>query len=111
IQSWSAKSPPEAAAWVGMFQPGPARGAGIKFVAERWLPQDASAAFKWLGNLQDTQHRQETARAMEGIILQQPKKVREAWLEKADDNIRKELEKQREAALKDVGDNVPADAK
>ena len=111
VQRWAATSPPEAAAWVAKFQPGPAREAGSKAVAERWLPQDASAAFAWLRNEKDSGHRGEIARAVQGVILQQPKEVRDVWLEKAGPGIRGELEQQREAVMKEVGDNIPQDAR
>jgi hypothetical protein len=111
VQRWAAKSPADAAAWVARFEPGPARQAGIQSVVERWLPQDAAAAFAWLGNLPDQRHRAETARAMQGVILQQPEATREAWLEKADPGIRRELEEQRGAAMKEMGDNIQPDAR
>ena len=111
IQRWAAKSPPDTAGWVSTFPPGAAREAGIKFIAERWLPEDAPAAFRWYDSLKDPGLRQETARAIEGIILQQPEDTRSAWLQHADEKIRSELEQQRVQAIKDVGDNIPPPAK
>ena len=107
IQRWAVKSAPEAAAWVAAFPSGAAREAGIRSVAERWLPADAKAAFAWLGGIKDAEIRNEAARAMEGIILQQPENIRNAWLEHADAGIREELDRQRGQALLDVGDNIP----
>ena len=107
IQRWAVKSAPEAAAWVASFPSGAAREAGIRSVAERWLPSDAKAAFAWLGGIKDAEIRSEAARAMEGIILQQPENIRNAWLEHADAGIREELDRQRGQALLDVGDNIP----
>lgn len=106
IQRWAAQSPAEAAAWVSMFPQSPAREAGVKVIAERWLPSDAPAAFAWLSGMKDAELRQETARAMEGVILQQPADTRVAWLQHADAQLQAELEQQREAALKEVGDNI-----
>jgi len=51
--------------------------------------------------------RKETARAMQGVILQQPEEIRSAWLQHADARIRAELEQQRAQAILDVGDNIP----
>ena len=107
IQRWAAKSAPEAAAWVSLFPTSEARYAGIKAVAERWLPTDAPGAFAWLDGMKDAQLRNETARAMEGIILQQPAEIRDAWLQHANERIRNELEQQRDQAVEDVGDNIP----
>lgn len=107
IQRWAASSPPDAAGWVSTFPPGEARQAGIKFIAERWLPGDASAAFQWYDSLKDPELRKESAWAMEGVLLQQPQEIREAWLQHADARIQSELEQQREQAIKDIGDNIP----
>lgn len=107
IQRWTAQSPPDAAAWVSSFPPGAAREAGVRVIAGNWLPRDALAAFDWLDTLQDGELRKETARAMEGVILQQPQDIREAWLQRADTRIQSELEQQLEQAVKDVGDNIP----
>jgi hypothetical protein len=111
IQRWAANSPPDAAKWVSTFPPGEARQAGIKFIAERWLPGDAPASFQWYDSLKDPELRKESARAMEGILLQQTQEIREAWLQHADTRIQSELEQQREQAIKDVGDNIPPAAK
>jgi hypothetical protein len=110
IQRWAANSPPDAAAWVSTFPQGAAREAGIKFIAERWLPADAKSAFAWLDGLKDPTIRSEAARAMEGIILQQTQETRDAWLEHAKPEIRSELDQQRENAIKDMGDNIPTTA-
>jgi hypothetical protein len=48
---------------------------------------------------------------MEGIILQQPKEIRDAWLQYADAGIRSELDRQREPAIGDVGGNLPPSGK
>lgn len=92
------------------FPPNPTREAGVKIIAERWLPADASAAFAWLGGMKNANLRQETARAMEGVILQQSEETRAAWLQHANEAIQKELEQQRENAMNDVGNNVPTSA-
>ncbi len=107
IQRWAAKSPSEAADWVAMFSPSEARKAGVTVIAERWLPQNAPEAFRWLENIKDPELRKETARAMEGIILQQPQETRDEWLQHANPQILIELDQQREQALKDVGNNIP----
>jgi hypothetical protein len=111
IQRWAAKSPPDAAAWVATFPPSAAREAGIKFIAEQWLAGDASAAFRWYDELDGTALRQEAARAMEGVILQQPKETRDAWLQHANDKIRRELDQQREQSIREIGDNIRTSAK
>lgn len=110
IQRWAATSPPDAAAWVSQFPRNPTREAGVRFIAERWLPADAPAALAWLGGMKNAELRQETARAMEGVILQQSEETRAAWLQHANEAIQKELEQQRANAMKDVGDNVPTSA-
>lgn len=107
IQRWAAQSAPETAAWVTMFPPGPAREAGIKIIADRWLHADAAAAFSWLATLQDADVRKEAALGMEEAILQQPGDIRDTWLHHADASIRSELEQQREQAIEEVGDNIP----
>ena len=107
IQSWAAKSPADAAAWVVRFPPGPARKAGIKYIATRWLPADAPAAFSWLATLQDEVVRKEAALGLEEAILQQPQHIRDAWLQHAEPGIRDELEQLRETAMEAVGDNIP----
>ena len=111
VQRWAAQSPPDAAAWVVLFPPGAAREAGVKIITEQWLPRDAPAAFHWLETLQDERLRKETARAMEGVILQQPVDIRDRWLQHAGASIQSELEQQRENAIKDVGDNLPPHVK
>lgn len=106
IQRWAAKSPEEAAAWITMFHPSAVRQAGINIIAERWLPRDSVAAFAWMEKMTDATLRQETARAMQGVILQQAPEVRDTWRQHASQQIRTELEQQSEAALMDVGDNI-----
>lgn len=107
VQRWAAKSPPDAAAWILLFPQGPARESGVRHLAEIWLPRDAGAAFTWLGGLSDTTFRAQAARGMQGVLLQQDKETRASWLNRASTEVRSELEAQREAALQDVGDNVP----
>lgn len=107
VQRWAAQSPADTAAWLTLFPTGQVREAGIKVVAEQWLPRDAVAAFAWFDTLKDPVIRKETARAMEGVILQQSSEVRNAWLQHANAEIQSELEKQREHAIKDVGANIP----
>jgi hypothetical protein len=107
VQRWAAQSPPDVAAWVAEFPAGAAREAGIRIIAEKWLPLDAKAAFDWLEGMKNVETRRETARAMEGVILQQPQDIRDSWLAHADEKIKRELESQREQAIKDVGDNIP----
>jgi len=108
IQRWAAKSAPDAAAWVSSFPPGAAREAGVRTIAEQWLPSDPPASFAWFDSLRDSEIRKEASRAMEGVILQQPEEIRDAWLQHADARIRNELEQQRGQAIMDVGDNIPA---
>lgn len=107
IQRWAAQSPADAAAWVVTFPPSAARQASITTIAGRWLPLDAATAFAWMETMTDSTLRQETARAMQGVILQQKPEIRDAWLQYYTPQIRIELEQQHEAALKDVGDNIP----
>jgi hypothetical protein len=107
VQRWAAQSPTDAGGWVSSFPPGAARAAGVRVIAEQWLPRDARAAFDWLGGIKDAALRKETARAMEGIILQQPKDIRDAWLRHADATIQNELNQQLVPATEDVGDNIP----
>lgn len=108
VQRWAAISPPDAAAWVSSFPPSAARQAAVGIIAGQWLPSDPPASFTWIDSLKDPEMRKETARAMEGVILQQPEEIRDAWLGHADPWIRNELEQQRGQAIKDVGDNIPA---
>ncbi len=110
LQRWAAQSPLDAAAWAVLFPPGAAREAGMTMIFERWLPRDAPAAFDWFSSLQDERLRKETARAMEGVILQQPQAIRDAWLQYADAPIRSEIAMQREQAIMDVGNNIPPSA-
>lgn len=107
VQRWAAQSPPDAADWVVMFPQGPAREAGIKIIANRWLQADAQAAFSWLANLQDPGIRREAVLGLEEAILQQPSNIRDTWLQHANNGIQSELEQQRERAIKEVGDNIP----
>lgn len=107
VQRWAAKSPPDAAAWVAGFPPGPAREAGIKYIAARWLQSDAPAAFSWFAALDDTGVRKEAALGLEETILQQPQDIRDAWLQHANAGNRSELEQQRKKAVETVGDNIP----
>jgi len=111
VQRWAAQSAPEAAAWTALFPPGQAREASLKIIAGSWLPKDPAAAFSWMAGLENAELRRETARALEGIILQQPQATREEWLQHADTQIRSELEQQRKEALKDVGDNIPENSR
>lgn len=107
IQSWAAKNPADAAAWVIRFPPGPARKAGIQYIATRWLPADAPGAFSWLAALKDDGVRKEAALGLEEAILQQPQDIRDAWLQHAEPEIGNELEQLREKAIETVGDNIP----
>lgn len=107
VQRWAAKSPPDAADWVAKFPPGPAREAGMKIIADRWLQADANATFSWLAAVQDANVRKEAALGLEETILQQPPNIRDTWLQHADDTIQSELEQQREPAIEEVGDNIP----
>lgn len=111
VQRWAAQSPADAAAWVTQFPAGPAREAGIRIISEKWLPRDASTAFQWLDTLSNEALRKEALRAMEGVILQQQQDIRNEWLQHADARIKAELEKMREQAIADVGDNIPSSAK
>jgi hypothetical protein len=110
IQRWAAKSAPDAAAWVSSFPPSAAREAGVRAIAGQWLPLDPQASFAWLDAQRDPEMRRETARAMQGVILQQPEEIRDAWLQHADARILAELERQRAQAIMDIGDNIPAPA-
>lgn len=76
-------------------------------IVEQWLPRDTPATFAWMEGIKDPQLRKETARAMEGVILQQKQEVRDEWLKHAKPGIQSELDQQREQATKDVGDNIP----
>lgn len=111
LQRWAARSPADAAAWVGLFPRGAAREAGIRTVVERWLPGDAPAVVGWLVTLQDANVRREAALAMEETLLQQPQDIRDAWLQNADPLIRMELDQLEAQALREVGDNVPSRAR
>ena len=108
VQRWAAQSPPDAADWVTKFPPGPAREAGMKIIADRWLQVDANAAFSWLAAVQDPSIRKEASLGLEESILQQPQPIREAWLQHADDAILSELAQQREPAIEEVGNNITA---
>lgn len=107
LQRWAAKSPPDAATWAVSFPPGAAREAGIKIIVAQWAQADAQGAFAWLAALRDANVRREAALALEEALLQQPRDIREAWLQHADDSTRSELEQQHEQAMQEVGDNVP----
>lgn len=107
VQRWAAQSPPDAAAWVVLFQPGPVREAGLKTIADRWLRVDPRAAFSWLSTLPDASVRQEAALGLEEAILQQSEDIRDTWLQHADPGTRNELEQLRERATEEVGDNIP----
>jgi hypothetical protein len=111
IQRWAARSPQDAAAWTVSFPQGEARASGISHIVERWLPADPAAAFAWYDSLTDTRLRTETARAIEGIILQQPENISDSWLRHTSPAIRGELEERRDDALMDMGDNLPKSAK
>lgn len=110
LQRWAARTPSAAAAWVALFPPGPAREAGIKIVVGKWLQADAQAAFSWLAALQDARVRKEAALGLELAIIQQPRDIRDTWLQHADDGLRSELEQQRPDAIREVGDNIPPPA-
>ena len=107
IQRWAAKSAPDAATWVTRFPESAVRQAGLGTVATSWLASDASAAFQWLDAMPASAMRQQAARAMQGVILTQQSAVRDAWLQHASPSLRSELDAQTEAAMKDVGNNIP----
>jgi hypothetical protein len=111
LQRWAAQSAPDAAAWAVSFPPGAAREAGIKLIVARWVETDAQATLSWMAALHDAVVRKEAFLAMEEALLQQPRDIRDAWLQQADAGIRSELEQQHGQAMKEVGDNVPPDAK
>jgi hypothetical protein len=108
IQRWAAQSAPAAADWVSTFPPGAARLAGITAIAERWLPRDAPGAFGWLDRIQDLALRAEAARAIQGVILQQPGDIREDWLRHANAGVQSELVLLTGQAVRDVGNNIPS---
>ncbi|QTN30873.1 hypothetical protein HZ994_00540 [Akkermansiaceae bacterium] len=61
----------------------------------------------WPHSIQDEELRRETARAMAGVILRQTREIQDDRLRHADARILGELERQREQALLDVGDDLP----
>lgn len=91
IQRWAGKSEPDAASWVILFSPGAAREAGIKVIAERWLPRDSAAALDWVHSIHDPVLRKEATSVMRSIISQQSPEIREAWLKHANEEIRTEI--------------------
>ncbi len=111
LQRWAAQSAPDAAAWAVSFPPGAAREAGLKLIVAQWVKTDAPATLSWMAALHDAVVRKEAFLAMEEALLQQPRDIRDAWLQQADASIRSELEQQHGQAMKEVGDNVPPDAK
>lgn len=96
IQSWANKSAPDAAAWVSMFPPGPAREASVQAIAQRWMTSDSPAVFHWLESTKDSALRQETARAIAEVIDQQPPQTQADWLKQASQSVRNELQAIRE---------------
>jgi hypothetical protein len=96
IQSWANKSAPDAAAWVSMFPPGPAREASVQAIAQRWMASDSPAVFLWLESTKDSALRKETARAIAEVIDQQPPQTQEDWLKQASQSVRSELQAIRE---------------
>jgi hypothetical protein len=109
IQRWAAQSAPDAAAWVTRFPDSSVREAGLDIIAARWLPADAAAAFRWLDAMPASALRQETALALQGVLLTQPSHQREQWLQSASPTVRSELDAQTQAALQKVGNNVPTE--
>ena len=53
VQRWAAQAPADAAAWVGLFDPGDARRAGLKEIVAVWTRDDPEAAFSWIAAIQD----------------------------------------------------------
>ncbi|MCE9518711.1 MAG: hypothetical protein K8R87_03995, partial [Verrucomicrobia bacterium] len=107
LQRWATQSAADAAAWAASFQPGAARQAGITHIVSQWMLTDAPAAFGWLNAIKDRVVRKEALLAIEKFILQQPRVSHDTWLQYADSKTRKELDLQRQAALAEVGHNVP----
>lgn len=110
IQRWAAQSPQESATWVSSFPQGEARVAGIRTIMDQWLVREPAAAFGWLDRIEDESVRKETARVMQGVILQQPKTIRDSWLQHASAGAQHELQQQSPQAILDVGDNIPLEA-
>lgn len=88
IQRWAAISPPDAAAWVVLFDPGEARSAGLQSVLGTWAENDAQAALKWIATLENEVLVDDARKAMVEAALQQTDEVQDEWMQRADPEIR-----------------------
>lgn len=88
IQRWSAISPPDAAAWVTLFDPGEARSAGLQSVLGAWAEKDTQAALKWISTLENEVLIDDARKAMVEAALQQTDEVQDEWMQRAGPEIR-----------------------
>ena len=88
VQRWAAQAPADAAAWVGLFDPGEARSGGLKEIAAVWARNDPQAAFTWIAAISDEQIRGQAGVGMAEVILEQPDAVQPDMLKLATPEIR-----------------------
>lgn len=94
LHRWMSTTPKEAAAWVFTFPSGEARTTAVQTVVSDWMESDSEAAFSWLGTLGDHNAREEVQRALLEVFRNQPKDIRERWIEGAPPVIKTEFEDQ-----------------
>jgi hypothetical protein len=88
IQQWAAISPPDAAAWVVLFDRSEARSAGLQSVLGLWAESDVQAALKWIDTLQGDVLIDDARKAMVEATLQQTDDVQAEWIQLANPKIR-----------------------
>lgn len=93
VQRWAAESPADAAAWVVLFDPGEARGAGLKTVLSLWAMNDPQAALAWIAAIPDETVRHQATLAMAEALGEQPESVQDGLLQQATPGLRARLEK------------------
>jgi len=94
LQQWTARSPQEAAEWAVLFPDDQIREAGIRTVISRWLTTDPQAAVAWMAAMDHDGARAEVVKIAARVIARQPGDIREVWLQSADGETRRAIERE-----------------
>ncbi|MEX1113920.1 MAG: hypothetical protein WEB53_01635 [Akkermansiaceae bacterium] len=88
IQQWAAISPPDAAAWVVLFDASEARSAGLQSVLGLWAESDVQTALKWIETLDGEVLIDDARKAMVEATFEQTDDVQAEWMQLANPEIR-----------------------
>jgi hypothetical protein len=96
LRRLTSEKPLEAAAWVSSMRAGESRKIAVKILVSDWSQADPDGAFAWLKSISDPAVRGEADQAILEAFVDQTSETREAWLERANPDLRKKLDQQLE---------------